>query len=94
MIIADKSSYSSDIYYGIVVNTSSSDDPEGLDRIQIYIPSVQYEYANRYEEYMNSSNKTELEDFGAYPWASTLVSGGLPPSVCAWVSRASGTMPR
>lgn len=75
MIIADKSSYSSDIYYGIVVNTSSSDDPEGLDRIQIYIPSVQYEYADKYEEYMNSSNKTELEDFTVYPWASTLVSG-------------------
>lgn len=75
MIIADKSSYSSDIYYGIVVNTASSDDPEGLDRVQIYIPSAQYEYADKYKEYMNSNNKSELEDFTVYPWASTLVSG-------------------
>lgn len=74
MLVANKSDYNNNIYYGIVVNTDSSDDPNenASDRVQIYIPSMQYEYNDKYEAYMNSSNKTTEEDFNVYPWASTL----------------------
>ena len=75
MLVSNKTAYNSSIYSAIVVNTSVTDDPESQGRIQIYIPSIQYEYASTYTEYMVDTNKSSNKDFIAYPWATTLVSG-------------------
>lgn len=74
MLVSDKSEYNSSIYYGIVVNIDSDDDPDknATDRVQLYIPSMQYEYSDKYKKYMTSNNKTTMEDFNVYPWATTL----------------------
>lgn len=73
MQIANRNEFISTIYSAIVVNTNKSLDPDNSGRIQIYIPSINYEYADYYVEYMNSNNKTQnLDIFNAFPWAITL----------------------
>ena len=61
MDISNRSSYNTNIYLAIVVNVDTTQDPAGRERIQIYIPSIQYEYQGVYQEYINSSDKTSSE---------------------------------
>lgn len=67
--------YNNSIYKGIVVNNDISLDPLKQGRVQIYMPTLTYEFDNVYEEYMNSDNKSESKYFGSFPWAITLVEG-------------------
>ena len=52
MQVTNKESFISTIYPAIVVNTDTSLDPDDKGRVQIYIPSVHYKYADVYEKYM------------------------------------------
>ena len=72
MQVVNKSSYISTIYSAIVVNKDTSQDPENKNRVQIYIPSVNFDYADHWEEYMNMKDKKSSEYFNAFPWAVTL----------------------
>lgn len=74
MQVYNNKTYYNSIYLAIVVNTDTSLDPIGSNRIQIYIPGIQYEYDGIYEDYMNESNKKDSAYFGSFPWAVTLVS--------------------
>lgn len=73
MQVTNRESYSNCIYSAIIVNTNTDNDPDGKYRVQIYVPSLQYEYDNKYEEYMNSADKTSSELKGIFPWAKSLV---------------------
>lgn len=73
MQVTNRDSYSNCIYSGIVVNTNTDQDPDGKYRVQIYIPNLQYEYDNKYEEYMNSGDKTNSNLKNVFPWAKSLV---------------------
>lgn len=73
MDIINRNSYSNIINLAIVVNVDTNQDPAGEYRVQIYIPSSQYEFDNVYETYMNSSNKTNNDDSSKFPWAKSLV---------------------
>lgn len=74
MQVYNNKTYYNSIYLAIVVNNDTSLDPIGNNRIQIYIPGIQYEYDGIYEDYMNESNKKDSAYFGSFPWAVTLVS--------------------
>lgn len=74
MEIANSYTYTSSIYSAIVVNSDYMQDPEGLGRVQIFIPSKQYEYADDYYNYMLSDNKQENELWTAFPWAVTTIT--------------------
>ena len=73
MDIINRNSYSNVINLAIVVNVDTNQDPAGEYRVQIYIPSTQYEFDSVYESYMNSSNKTDNNDSDKFPWAKSLV---------------------
>ena len=73
MDIVNRNSYSNIVFYAIVVNVDTNQDPSGLNRVQIYIPSTQYELNNIYETYMNSANKSSNSDSSKFPWAKSLV---------------------
>lgn len=72
MQVVNKSSYISTIYSAIVINSDTSQDPENKNRVQIYIPSVNFDYADHWEEYMNMKDKKSSEYSNAFPWAITL----------------------
>lgn len=74
MEIASKKSYYNSIYNAIVVNDNPDQDPLNLGRIQIYIPAIHTEYSKTYIDYINASNKEELDGWSVFPWAITLVS--------------------
>lgn len=64
---------------GIVVNANSADDPNGNNyRVQVYIPSVQYDSDNKlfeiYDNYVNSTDKKNTEGYRKFPWASNTVA--------------------
>ena len=64
---------------GIVVNANSADDPNGNNyRVQVYIPSVQYDSDNKlfeiYDNYVNSADKKNTEGYRKFPWASNTVA--------------------
>ena len=73
MDIINRNSYSNIINLAIVVNVDTNQDPAGEYRVQIYIPSSQYEFNNIYETYMNSSSKNNNDDSSKFPWAKSLV---------------------
>ena len=73
MEVLDKRQYYNSINEAIIVNADSSTDPAGLGRVQIYIPNEHIQYSEYYEEYMDTSNKTDAEGFNMFPWAITLV---------------------
>lgn len=75
MEIHGRSTYHNSIYSAIVVNADPSQDPFGANRIQIYIPSLQYEYEALYTEYMKDGNKPASKHFSKFPWATTMISG-------------------
>ena len=57
MDIVNRNAYSNVIFLAIVVNVDTNQDPAGEYRVQIYIPSTQYEFDSVYESYMNSADK-------------------------------------
>lgn len=75
MEIAKRNSYFNSICSAIIVNDDDSMDPEGLGRIQIYIPSIQTDesYFNTYPEYTASPDKENHTGWSMFPWAITLV---------------------
>lgn len=73
MQVTNRNAYSNEILIAIVVNSDTDQDPQSNYRVQIYIPSLQYQYDSIYESYMNSSDKTSNEHFSKFPWAKTLV---------------------
>ena len=73
MQVTNKDFYYNSIYSAIVVNSDTNLDPQGNNRIQIYIPSINYNYADVYEEYMNSTDKSSSPHFNKFPWAVSLV---------------------
>lgn len=75
MDIIDKSTYYMKVMQAYVVNTESSDDPEGekFKRVQVYIPEMQEEID--YKAYMGKSgSKKGDNDFRKFPWAYNTVS--------------------
>lgn len=73
MNIINSDSYYNSIYQAIVVNADNNQDPENKYRIQIYIPLLQPEYINLYQNYINSANKSSHKDKNKFPWAISLV---------------------
>lgn len=73
MQISNKDSYISTIYSAIVVNKDKSQDPDNKDRIQIYLPSVNYEYEGVYQDYIKDNNKPNSTYYDKFPWAITLI---------------------
>lgn len=73
MEVTNKSTYQSSIYSAIVVNDNVNDDPDYKYRVQIYIPSMYPEYLDIYEDYINSSDKSNNGNKDKFPWAQTLV---------------------
>lgn len=74
MEINSRTSYKNIIYSAVVVNENIDDDPAGLGRVQIYIPSEHLEFASSYLEYMDSENKQEHKGWEYFPWAVTLAT--------------------
>lgn len=77
MDIQNKDSYYNSIYKGYIINDSISDDPEGLNRYQVYIPEVHYGLIeSNVEAYgkLDSSAKLKSSYFTAFPWAVSLIS--------------------
>ena len=73
MQVIDKSSYITTIYKAIIVNKDINLDPDNKGRVQIYIPSINYEYADYYQEYMADTNKKDSQYYSAFPWATSLI---------------------
>lgn len=73
MDIVNRNAYSNVIFLAIVVNVDTNQDPAGEYRVQIYIPSTQYEFDSVYESYMNSADKLNNDDSSKFPWAKSLV---------------------
>lgn len=73
MDIVNRNSYSNIVFLAIVVNVDTNQDPAGEYRVQIYIPSTQYEFDSVYESYMNGSSKNDSSDKSKFPWAKSLV---------------------
>ena len=74
MEVLNKSNYFNSIVSAIVVCTDSTIDKLGTNRVQIYIPAYQSQYAAEYTRYINSSNKSESSEKDYFPWAITLVN--------------------
>lgn len=73
MNIINKESYSNFIYTAVVVNSKTEEGPTEEYKIQIYIPQLQFELDDVYEDYMNSGNKATSEYKDRFPWAKSLV---------------------
>ena len=73
MELASKREYNNSIYSAIIVNEDYDADPEGKDRVQIYIPSIHFDLADIYADYMTDGNKEENEHWGDFPWAVPMV---------------------
>ena len=76
MQVNNKSSYISEIYYAIVVNSDTDLDPRDYGRVQIYIPNVHYNYVDDYQDYIDLDSEDKKYDplFYVFPWAKTIVS--------------------
>lgn len=57
MQVANRDLYFNKIYKAVIVNDDTSMDPTNNNRVQIYIPNMQYRYQKIYQEYMNDNNK-------------------------------------
>lgn len=74
MDISNKYTYLNKIYSAIVVNQDYNQDPLQQGRVQIYIPSVHFEYADVYRDYMENTDKLNSEYWDVFPWATCLVA--------------------
>lgn len=77
MEVSNKNTYYNSICSAIIVNDDDSMDPNGLGRVQIYIPSIQTDeqYFTVYPEYTTSDDKEHHEGWNMFPWAISLVEG-------------------
>ena len=73
MDINNRDSYYNAIYKANVINTDSSQDPNGTDRIQIYVPYLHYQNITEYENYIADNNKVSNDNRLLFPWAVTLI---------------------
>ncbi len=73
MNIFNSNNYDTRIYKAIVVNTDTSQDPEVMFRIQIYLPDLQSNYYEAYKNYIKDANKSQNSDRTKFPWAISLV---------------------
>ena len=71
--IVNKRTYNNTIFYAIVVNNDTQQDPNSENRVQIYIPSLSPELKDTYESYISNNNKSSDSNFNKFPWAKTLV---------------------
>ena len=71
--IVNKRTYNNTIFYAIVVNSDTQQDPNSENRVQIYIPSLSPELKDTYESYISNNNKSSDSNFNKFPWAKTLV---------------------
>lgn len=74
MQVTNKNSFITTIYSAIIVNKDTNQDPLTKGRVQIFIPTVNYDYADVYQDYINDDNKPNSSYFTAFPWAVTLTS--------------------
>lgn len=74
MLVTNKTAYSSNIYLAVIVNNDVADDPEQNNRVQIYIPTIHYDYAYVYRNYMGETDKKHNQYFSVFPWAVSLVA--------------------
>ena len=74
MDINNRDSYYNAIYKANVINTDSSQDPNGTDRIQIYVPYLHYQNITEYENYIADNNKANNDNRLLFPWATTLIN--------------------
>ena len=74
MQVANRDLYFNKIYKAVIVNDDTSMDPSNNNRVQIYIPNMQYRYQKIYQEYMNDNNKSNSKYKNKFPWAISLVS--------------------
>lgn len=94
MQVINKNSYITTIYEAIVVNNDTNSDPDGAGRVQLYIPSINYNYADDYQTYMNMStadkkNESNKRLFSAFPWAVSLIKD-LNNGTCVYGSYVEG----
>lgn len=75
MDINNRDSYYNAIYKATVVNTDSSQDPGGKDRVQIFVPYLHYVYLNEFENYLADNDKANNSNRLLFPWATTLIKG-------------------
>lgn len=92
MDIQNSNTYYNAIYSAVVVNDLTEQDPEGLGRVQIYIPKIHFAYLNDYVDYMNSSDKSSSDLFKILPWAYSVVKDlKIGDEVfCGYIDNTSG----
>ena len=73
MEISRKSDYYNSVFLAVIVNADIDQDPQAKGRVQIFIPTIHTNYLDKYQDYMNSSNKESQDGWSVYPWATTLV---------------------
>ena len=73
MEISRKSDYYNAVFIAVIVNADIDQDPQAKGRVQIFIPTIHTNYLDKYQDYMNSSNKESQDGWSVYPWATTLV---------------------
>lgn len=73
MQVYNDNTYLNSIYAAIVVNADTTQDPEGKNRVQVYIPSIQSDIESQFNTYFEDPNKTESEYKDLFPWAVSLV---------------------
>ena len=70
MEVANKNNYFNSIFRARVVNIDRSQDPQGYNRVQIYVPSIHYRYDDIVEGYVNNTNRGD--HMSKFPWAFCL----------------------
>lgn len=73
MQVVNKDTYQNCIYRAIVVNADQDSDPEDTHKVQIYIPALQYEYNDIYQEYIDDDNKDSSAHKDKFPWVFTTI---------------------
>lgn len=85
MEVQDGSSYSNIVQKMMVVNGDYTQDPEGLNRVQIYIPDARPDLADALETYLGETDKASSSLFSEFPWAYTLFPN-LKPGYIGFVT--------
>ena len=73
MDVSNRNVYYNCIYQAVVVNADTSQDPNSLNRIQIYVPALHYNFEGVYKQYIQDTNKANSIYKSYFPWATTAV---------------------
>lgn len=73
MDVSNRNVYYNCIYQAVVVNADTSQDPNSLNRIQIYVPALHYNFEGVYKQYIQDNNKSNSIYKSYFPWATTAV---------------------